>query len=179
MFQGRQTFQDEGRQVGGGGPWGCLELKMAALHIQSVISFGGSRGGWASGRGGGGEPAGPAMFSYLKLVPPALFVVISLKLLFIYFVNVNVIKLSQSGRNFKSLLAQIATLIMTSIILIKLFGFFQERWLTYLFRCVVNFYCCKFQDDAQALGLSLSVIWNIIWPFSHFILPGPGLPPPP
>ena len=109
------------------------------------------------------------MFSYIKLVekiPSVHFVVINLKLLFIYFVNV--IKLNQSDRNFKILLIQNATLIMTSII-----------WINYLvslknvgsriFCCVVKFIftAVNFKMIHQALlflnlFLLLNVIWNII-----------------
>ena len=116
------------------------------------------------------------MFSYIKLIhkigrkdtPSAHFVVINLKLLFIYFVNV--IK-------FKPIWQEFQNFINTKIChsdydfnnFDKLFGFPQERWLTYLL-CVVNFIftVVNFKLTPQALGLLnlfllLNVIWNIIW----------------
>ena len=113
-----------------------------------------------------------SMFSYIKLVekiPRSVhFVVITLKLLFIYFVNV--IKLNHFGRNFKIWLTQNITLIMTSIILINYLVSLKNVG-SHIFCCVVNFIftAVSFKMTPQTLGLlnlflSLNVIWNIIWP---------------
>ena len=111
------------------------------------------------------------MFFYIKLVEEipffVHFVVISLKHLFLY--SVIVIKLNQSGRNFKILSIQNATLIMTSIILINYLVSLKSVG-SHIFYYVVNFIsiAANFKMTPQALGLLnlfslLNVIWNIIW----------------
>ena len=86
-----------------------------------------------------------------KIPPFVHFVIINLKL-FIF--SANVIKLNQSGMNFKILSIKNATLILTSRILINYLVSFKNIG-SHIFCCVVNFIftAVNFKMAPQALGL--------------------------